>query len=149
MVPYTQECVYSKLSDMNNLAQLRERLDDPSVAAKLNGQLSEDKIKEMKKTIENMKFDTDSLTANVPPVGEVSLHIVERQEPKCIKYETQHLPFTVNMWVQLLPVDEKTCKMKVTLRAELNMMMRMIVGNKLQDAVDQIADLLAQIPYGE
>jgi hypothetical protein len=35
------------------------------------------------------------------------------------------------------------------LRAELNMIMRMIVGNKLQDAVDQIADLLAQIPYGE
>jgi hypothetical protein len=38
--------------------------------------------------------------------------------------------------------------MKVTVRTELNMMMKMMIGNKLQAGVDKLADVLAQVPYG-
>ena len=50
-VPYSQERVYNKLSDLNNLEGVRERLD--MVKDKLDGKL------------EDMSFDRDSITLKV------------------------------------------------------------------------------------
>ena len=52
----SQEAVYQKLSDLNNLE-------------KVKGRLPEDKIK-------NLTFDADSMTMEVNPVGKITLQIV-------------------------------------------------------------------------
>ena len=37
--------------------------------------------------------------------------------------------------------------MRLTLKAELNMMMKMMIGSKLQKGIDNMAAVLAQLPY--
>ena len=54
-VPYSQERVYNKLSDLNNLEGVRERLD--MVKDKLDGKL------------EDMSFDRDSITLKVQGIS--------------------------------------------------------------------------------
>ena len=126
-VPYPQQNVYRNLSDLRNLEKVRDRVP-------------EDKIKDF-------SFDEDTVGLNVPPVGELKLRICEREEPKCVKFETAQSPVPFNLWVQVLPVDDQNSKLKVTVKAELNPFIKTMVSGPIQDGVEKIADALAQIPY--
>ena len=131
-VPYSQERVYGKLEDLNNLALLKERLEQ--MREKLG-----DKI-------QDVTFDRDSLTLTVQGMN-VTLRIIEREPCKCIKFEGEKSPIPMNLWIQILPVSEDQAKMKVTVRAEVNMFMKAMVSKPLQEGVEKLAEMLAMIPY--
>ena len=126
-VPYPQEAVYRNISDLSNLEKVRDRIP-------------EDKINDF-------SFDEDTVTLNVQPVGELKLRICDREEPKCVKFETVQSPVPFNVWIQVLPVDEASSKMKVTVKADLNPFIKSMVEKPLQEAVEKIADALAQVQY--
>ena len=126
-VPYSQQEVYDNISDLRNLEKVRDRVP-------------EDKISDF-------SFDEDTVSLNVPPVGEIKLRVVDREEPKCVKFEAVQSPVPFNVWVQVLPVDEQNAKMKVTVGAELNPFIKSMVEKPLQDGVEKIADALAQVKY--
>lgn len=131
-VPYSQERVYTKLADLNNLASVRGRLD--LLKDKLEGKL------------EDMSFDQDSLTLKVQGIS-LTLRIVEREPMKCIKFEGDKTPIPLNLWIQILPVTDVEAKMRVTIGAEVNMFMKAMVSKPLKEGVDKLADMLAMIPY--
>ncbi|MBQ2127517.1 MAG: SRPBCC family protein [Prevotella sp.] len=126
-IPYPQAAVYRNLSDLNNLEKVRDRVP-------------EDKVKDF-------KFDQDSVTISVDPVGAITLRICEREEPKCVKFEAVQSPLPFNLWIQILPVTETTSKMKLTLKADIPFMLRGMVSGPLEDGLEKIADALAQIQY--
>ncbi len=80
-------------------------------------------------------------------VPEFNPHIIDREEPKTIKFETENSPVPFNFWIQLLPTGEFSCKMKLTIKAELNMFIKGMVKKPLQEGIEKIADALAMIPY--
>lgn len=131
-IPYSQERVYSKLSDLTNLSSVKDSLE--LVKDKLNGKL------------EDMSFDRDSLTLKVQGIS-LTLRIVEREPMKCIKFEGDKTPIPLNLWIQILPEGDGNAKMKVTIRAEINMFMKAMVSKPLQEGVEKLADMLAIIPY--
>lgn len=131
-VPYTQERVYTKLADLNNLASVRERLD--AIKAQAGGK------------VEDLSFDQDSLTLKVQGIN-LTLRIIEREPMKCIKFEGDKTPIPLNVWIQILPVSDAEAKMKVTIRAEVNAFMKAMVSKPLQEGVEKLADMLALIPY--
>ena len=131
-VPYTQERVYTKLADLNNLASVRERLD--AIKAQAGGK------------VEDLSFDQDSLTLKVQGIN-LTLRIIEREPMKCIKFEGDKTPIPLNVWIQILPVSDTEAKMKVTIRAEVNAFMKAMVSKPLQEGVEKLADMLALIPY--
>ena len=51
-------------------------------------------------------------------------------------------------WIQLHKVSDTDTRMRLVLHAELNMMMRMMIGGKLQKALDQIAEAMAKAMNG-
>jgi hypothetical protein len=55
------------------------------------------------------------------------------------------MPF--NLWIQVLPVDSNSSKMKVTVKADIPFMLKGMVSGPLQDGVEKIADALSQIPF--
>ena len=126
-VPYPQEAVYRNISDLRNLEKVQDRIP-------------EDKVNDL-------TFDEDTVGVNVAPVGELKLRICEREEPKCVKFETVQSPVPFNVWIQVLPVDEASSKMKVTVKADLNPFIKSMVEKPLQDGVEKIADALAQVHY--
>ena len=126
-VPYPQEAVYRNISDLRNLEKVRDRVP-------------EDKL-------QDFSFDEDTVSVKVDPVGQITLHIIEREEPKCVKFETTQSPMPFNLWIQVLPVSAETSKMKVTVKAYIPFMLKGMVSGPLQDGVEKIADALAMIPY--
>ncbi len=126
-IPYPVEDVYRNISDLSNLERVRDRVP-------------QDKL-------EDFEFDSDSVQVSVSPVGTIKLRIIEREEPKCVKFETEQSPMPFNLWIQVLPVDANNSKMKVTVKADIPFMLKDMVAGPLQDGVERIADVLSQIPY--
>ena len=126
-IPYPVEDVYRNISDLSNLERVRDRIP-------------QDKL-------QDFQFDSDSVAVSVSPVGTIKLRICEREENKCVKFETEQSPMPFNLWIQVLPVSAAESKMKVTVKADIPFMLKGMVSGPLQDGVEKIADALSQIPF--
>ena len=126
-IPYPVENVYRNISDLSNLERVRDRVP-------------QDKL-------QDFQFDNDSVQVSVSPVGTIKLRICDREENKCVKFETEQSPLPFNLWIQVLPVDSANSKMKVTVQADIPFMLKGMVSGPLQDGVEKIADALSQIPF--
>ena len=140
--------VFSKLSDLSNLQNVKQKLENPELVAKLKEQADGDQVEKMIPVLKSLTSDTDSVSVSVPPVGNLTLRVVEREE-KCIKYALENVPINANLWIQLLPIDANSCKMKVTIGADLNLIMRGMLGGKLEKGAEGIANMLSRMPYTE
>ena len=126
-IPFSQERVYAKLSDLSNLESMKDRIP-------------QDKVKDI-------SFDSDTLTFSVDPVGKITLQVIEREPFKCIKFETTQSPLPFNLWIQLVPDSEQGCKMKLTIRVDINPFMKAMVQKPMQEGIEKMADMLAMIQY--
>ena len=127
VIPYSQERVYAKLSDLSNLESVKDRLP-------------EDKV-------QDLSFDSDILSFNVSPVGQITLQIVERDPCKCIKLATTNSPLPFNMWIQLVETAEEECKIKLTIGMDINPFMKAMVQKPLQDGLEKMVEMLSMIKY--
>ncbi|HRN16473.1 MAG TPA: SRPBCC family protein [Xylanibacter oryzae] len=119
VIPYSQQKVYNNISDLNNLEKVKDRIP-------------QDKVK-------NFIF--------VSPVGDIKIHIIERDEPKCIKFETEKSPVPFFLWIQIVSESDDSCKIKLTLKAELNPFIKGMVSGPLKDGLEKVAEALAQVHY--
>lgn len=144
IIPQTQTVVYSRFSDLNNLNAIKERLSDPAVQQKMTEQIPADKIDEVRKYVDGLTFETDALHIS-SPMGNITLRVVEREEPKCVKFASEGSPIQLYVWIQLLPHGEYESKMRVTVGAEVNFFMKGMVSKPLQQAADGLANMLSAI----
>ena len=61
--------------------------------------------------------------------------------------ENGALPFDFTLWIQVIEKGPYDTRMKITLHAELNMMMKMMLKGKLSKGVNSMAEGLAKLPY--
>lgn len=136
-IPHNQQIVFNYLSNFENLA------------AYLNSGLIE-KITEQVPQIKITDFesDHDSCKFNITGLGVAKINIVNREPFKSIKIESSGgLPLSFTFWIQLLPIDEYQTKIRLTLHADMSMMIKMMAGNKLEEGINQLADTLSKLPY--
>ncbi len=139
------ERVYTTLSNLENLRPLLENIQ--------NNEAVKEKIREagqdpaQLERLKDVTLTEDRIAFPAPMVGEVALAVVEREENKCIKFQTEQSPVEANLWIQVLPVTDTTSKMRLTIKADLNPMMKMMIGSKIENGLDQFAEMLARIPY--
>jgi carbon monoxide dehydrogenase subunit G len=99
----------------------------------------QDKVEEWSATEDTCSFKVKGFT--------VALRIVERVENKHIKIsgdEGAGVPIDFSFWIQLHEVSESDTRIRMVLHAELNMMMRMMIGSKIQGGLDKAVEGLAQ-----
>lgn len=136
------EAVYARFSDLRNLENLRERLSDPAVQVQISQQVGEDKLAQLSEQMQNVTFTADGIEMSTA-IGQMSLSIIEREEPKLLKFALQGAPMEAYVWLQLLPVDENSSRFRVTIGAELNFFIKKMVGSKLEQATQGLAQILA------
>ena len=117
----SSEKIYAFLSDFNNFENL----------------VPQDKIS-------NWKSSEDTCSFTVTGVGEFGMKIIEKEPAKMIKISNdEKVPFNFFLWVQLKEVDEKDTRIKLTIKAHLNPMLKMVAQKPLQQMVDTIVDQLS------
>jgi hypothetical protein len=136
----SQGCVYDHLSDLTNL----EPLFDPTRIAALKEKYPE--TPDIK--LDNFRATADECTFSISPLGNIGVQVIEREPSKLIKLTgSQSVPIKITCWIQLVPVDEQNCKIKLTLHADLNPMIKILVGKHLKQGVNSIAEALTKIKY--
>lgn len=139
-IPHAQELVFTKLSSLKNLEKF----------------VSPEKIEELNKkgvntenfNLEDFEATDDYCSFKISPLGQVGIEIVEREPFKTIKFQGEKsVPFPVTFWVQLVAAGQDSCKIRLTLHAEINPMIKMMVGGYLEKGIEKLADMLAAIDY--
>ena len=101
-----------------------------------------------KDKIQEMEISEDQIRIKVDGLGQkITIGIVDRIENNTIKFGLEGIPMDANFWVQLKQLSENDTRIKLTLKADIPMMFKMMIGNKLQQGLDQAAEMLAQFPY--
>lgn len=97
-----------------------------------------DKVEEWQATEDTCSFKAKGFT--------VKLRIEEREEAKYIKVvgDDGGVPMDFAFWLQLQKVSDADTRLRLVLHIDLNMMMKMMIGGKLQGALDQIAEGIAR-----
>lgn len=137
--------VYAKLSNLENL---RPFIDNAGNNDALRSQIEAAGYDASAlDSLRDVQLTADSIAIPAPMVGQVSMRICEREENKCVKFETEQSPMPFNLWIQVLPITASESKMKVTVKADIPFMLKGMVSGPLQDGVEKIADALSQIPF--
>ena len=137
LIDHNQQVVFNYLSNFENLSGY------------LNSGLIEkitEKIPQVK--ITDFQSDQDSCKFNITGLGVAEIKIVNREPFKTIKVESSGgLPLSFVFWIQLISVDQFQTKLRLTLHAEMSMMIKMMAGSKLEEGINQLADTLSKLPY--
>lgn len=131
-IPYPQDSVYNKVSDLSNLNSLADMIPADK--------------KEMF-SIENLQCTPDQVSCTVSPIGEIMFGVVSREPSKCVKLETMRSPIKFTMWIQIVSTGSSSCKLKLTADADLNIFMAKMAEKPIAETLEKLADMLAMIPY--
>jgi len=131
-IPYPQESVYNKVSDLSNLKYLTDRIPEDQRQG-IN--------------LENLECTPDKVTTTVQPVGQIEIGVIAREPFKCVKMETLRSPIKLTLWIQIVSTGDSSCKIKLTADADLNIFMAKMVEKPLTEAIEKLADMLSALPY--
>ena len=94
--------------------------------------------------LEGWKAEEDSCSFIVNGVGQTGLKIVDKEPFKMVKITGDgKLPFEFFLWIQLNEVEPNDTRMKLTLKAELNMMLQMMLEKKIEEGINTMAEGIA------
>ncbi len=137
IINHSQGTVFNYLSNFENLSTFVNE----GLLQKVSEQIPQIKISDF-------TSDKDSCSFRIAGFGLAGIRIIEREPFKTIKIESSgSLPLSITLWIQLLPVEDYQCKIRLTLDADMSMMIKMMVGKKLEEGINQLADVLARLPY--
>ncbi len=126
--PCSAQQIYRVLSNMQNLERVREFIP-------------QDKVQEMDIEPDRVRLKVDGLAQKI------TIAIVDRIENDTIKFGAEGIPMDANFWIQMKEVSPTDTRLKLTVKADIPFMFKFMVEKKLQQGLDQAAEMLAQFPY--
>ena len=126
--PCSAAQIYRVLSNLENLERVREFIP-------------QDKVQEMEISADRVRMKVDGLAQKI------TIAIVDRIENDTVKFGAEGIPMDANFWIQLKEVSPTDTRIKLTVKADIPFMFKMMLDKKLQQGLDQAADMLAQFPY--
>ena len=137
IIPNNQEIIYNYLSNFENLS----KYVNEGLLEKMTEQVPQIKITDF-------ESDADSCRFQISGMGSAEIRIIEREAPRNIKITSSgSMPVGIVFWIQLLPEGPYETKLRLTLDAEMSMMIKMMVNKKLEEGINRMADMLAALPY--
>lgn len=121
------EQIYKVLSNLNNLNHVKDLIP-------------KDKVQELEISEDCVRMKVDGLGQKI------AISIVDKIENDTIKFGAENIPMEMNFWIQLKEVTPNDTRIKLTLKAALPMMFKMMLDKKLQNGIDQAAEMLAKFP---
>ena len=126
--PCSASQIYRVLSNLENLERVRQFIP-------------QEKVQEMEISADRVRLKVDGLAQKI------TIAIVDRIENDTVKFGAEGVPMDPNFWIQLKEVSPTDTRIKLTVKADIPFMFKMMVDKKLQQGLDQAADMLAQFPY--
>lgn len=119
--------VYERLTDMTRLQGALDALPE-----------------EARAKVGDVHFDKDSITIITPQVGEIRFGITDRTPVSQIVFGTASSPVPLRLVVDIREGDSAdTSVVTSVIDVEIPMMLRPLIGGKMQQAADQFGSLIS------
>lgn len=122
--------IYSVFSNLKNLERVKDLIP-------------KDKVQELEIEDESVRMKVDGLGQKI------TILIVDKTENEVIKYGAEGIPMEMNFWIQMKEVAPMDTRIKLTLKADIPMMFKLMLDKKIQQGIDQAAAMIAQFPFGQ
>lgn len=116
---------------VSNLSSFQERLDEMP--------------QEVKDRLGDVKFTDDKIIINAPAVGQLVFAVTEKVAPVLLKLEAENSPVPFFITLHFEPEGEESTKVSSDLEVEIPMMLRPMVGGKLQEAADKFSEMFTTL----
>ena len=104
---------------------------------------------EVREKLQSVTFSNDGVSFNVPPMGEMRMLFTERVAPSRIVIGPESSPVPFSLAINIGEDAGGNATIQTAMDIELNMFLRQMVGNKIGDGIDRMAEMLARLPYGD
>lgn len=129
------EAVFSKLSNLENLRSLLEKVPADKIPA--------DKME----MFNSITITPDAITVPGGPVGALTFRVKEKVEPSLIRLVGEGSPVPLSLAMHISPDSETTSKAKVVIDIDIPAMLKPMVGGHIQKMADQFGQVLKAIPF--
>jgi len=99
---------------------------------------------------DNVQADFDNLTVSVQGFN-IGVTVSDRRPYSKITYSDREAPFhfSANLFFDAVSSEPSKTEFYIELNADLNFMMKMMIGSKLQDALDKMVQGIADMSEGK
>ncbi len=126
-IPFHPVIVFDYISDFNNLGNLFTN-------TKIN----------------DWQSDYDTCSFKITGIGFIGLQVVERQHYNRIKYSANgKTPFNFFLFIDLLDESENNCSIKISMHADLNPMLKLIVSDHITRFLDLLTNSISGYQFQE
>lgn len=129
-IPNNAHTVYSVLSNLSSLERVRDLIP-------------QDKVQELEIGEDYVRLKVDGLGQKI------TIRIVDKTEDDTIKFGLEDAPLAANFWIQLKQMNPQDTRVRLTLKADIPMMFRLMLEKKIQQGLDDGAQMLTQFPYDQ
>lgn len=122
--------IYAVFSNLKNIERVRDMIP-------------QDKVQEL-------EIGEDYIRMKVDGLGQkITISVVDKTENDVIKYGAEGIPMQMNFWIQMKEVAPMDTRIKLTLKADIPMMFKLMLDKKIQQGIDQAAAMIAQFPFAQ
>lgn len=129
------DTVYSKLSNLENLSALLEKVPSDSIP--------EDK----RAMFEGLEITHDTIKVPGGPMGAITFRMAEKVEPTLIRLRGEGMPVAMSLSLNISPDGADRSVAIADLDIELPKMVEKMVGGQLRKVADQFGQVLKTIPF--
>lgn len=127
-VERSAESLYEQFSDLSRFQEILDKLPEDQRAK-----------------IGEVHFGNDSLSIATPQVGEIKFVVKERHAPDRIVFGTAASPVPLALTANFKPLGPDSTEVSAVIDIEIPAIMRAFVGPKMQQAADQMGDLIGRL----
>lgn len=134
-VPASANDVYSKLSNMENLRSLLDKIPADRIPA------------DQRKAFEEIEVTEDSITFPAGPVGTMTFRVVEKEQPSFVKLKGEGAPVPLTLALHVNKETDSSSKAFVEIDIEIPALLKPMVGGQIQKMADQFGEMLKSISF--
>lgn len=127
--------VFERLSNLENLRSFLENVPEDKIPA------------DKREQIKQMELTEDTMSLPGGPTGKVTLRITERKPYSLIVMMPDASPINIAIELRIGSEGDGASTIQVVAVADIPMMLRAMVKGMFNQMVQQVADMLAVIPY--
>lgn len=127
--------VFERLSNLENLRSFLENVPEDKIPA------------DKREQIKQMELTEDTMSLPGGPTGKVTLRITERKPYSLIVMKPDASPINIAIELRIGSEGDGASTIQVVAVADIPMMLRAMVKGMFNQMVQQVADMLAVIPY--
>lgn len=129
------EAVYARLSNLENLRSLLEKVPADKIPA--------DKLE----MFNSISITPDAITVPGGAVGTLTFRVKEKVEPSLIRLAGEGLPVPLSLSMHIQPDGPESSRANVEINIEIPAMLKPMVGGHIQKIADQFRQVLKAIPF--